>query len=71
MDVAVRLLGSDGRVVAWFYRGAAPGPGVTVRTLAGVESVWVRDAELAGAELSGWHRAAIEAERGGQPIARI
>jgi 8-oxo-dGTP pyrophosphatase MutT (NUDIX family) len=71
LELCVKLLGADGKPVAWFYSGAGPGPAVTVQTLPGVECVWLSEAELAAANLSGWHRAALEAERSGQAEARV
>lgn len=71
LEVRVRLMGADGRVVAWFYRGAGPGPGVTVRTLPGVRCEWHDSTAIAAAEISGWHRAALDAEAAGRASAVI
>ncbi len=71
LELCVKLLGADGRVVAWFYRGAGPGPGVTLQTLPGVVCVRLRETDLDSAALSGWHRAALVAEREGKPESMI
>lgn len=71
MDVVVRLMGKDGRVIAWFYRGRPPRQGLKLRTLPGSEVVWVRASQVKGAELSGWHRAAMEAEGRGEAVAWV
>lgn len=67
----LRLTDKNDTEIAWFYRAAAPGPGVTIRPLDGVSIEWLDPDHLAHADLSGWHRAALEAERNGEPVARI
>jgi 8-oxo-dGTP pyrophosphatase MutT (NUDIX family) len=71
IERCVRLVDGDRAEVAWFYRASAPGPTVRARPLDGVRLEWVGSDALAGAELSGWHRAALEAERDGRGVAAI
>jgi 8-oxo-dGTP pyrophosphatase MutT (NUDIX family) len=71
MERRVRLVDAELREIAWFYRMAAPGPGVRVRALKGFSVEWVEGDAIGGAELSGWHRAALEAEQAGRGVARI
>ena len=79
LSVAVRLMvQSSGarpeRVVAWFYKGKGPRAGLALQTLPGSAVVWATSEELAGslrAEVSGWHRAALEAEARGDAVAWI
>lgn len=58
------VLRSNRRVIAWFYRGAAPSP-ESIVTEAGVTAVWHAWEELASLPLGGWHVAALRAEREG------
>jgi 8-oxo-dGTP pyrophosphatase MutT (NUDIX family) len=50
---------------AWFYVAPAPAAGAFTVRVKGHEGVWVESSALAGAALSPWHRAAIEAEAKG------
>lgn len=64
------VLRSNRRVIAWFYRGAAPEPGAIV-TEAGVAAVWHAWEELAGLPIGDWHAAALRAERDGRMDALV
>lgn len=64
------VLRSNRRVIAWFYRGAAPTPD-TIMTEPGVVAVWHGWDELAALPLGGWHIAALVAEREGRSEAAV
>lgn len=66
LERAVELVDGAGGGIAWFFRGRAPGEGEFEVRVAGAEEVWVEERELGRADLSAWHRAAIEAERRGE-----
>jgi hypothetical protein len=60
-----------GETIAWFFRGAAPGPEVQLVTEPKHEAVWLAPEELVSADLSLWHRVAIEADIKGLSIANV
>ena len=70
LEFCVRLMGTSGRVIGWFYRGEAPRPEQIV-TEAGVEAVWADWDELRLLPVGLWNLAAIEAERRGEPVAIV
>jgi 8-oxo-dGTP pyrophosphatase MutT (NUDIX family) len=71
IERCVRLVSADLEEIAWFYRAGAPGPAVRMRPLKGFNVEWVNADALAAADLSRWHRVAIEAELRGAPVARV
>lgn len=64
LRLCLRLLGRDGRVIAWFYRGIAP-MASEIRTEPGVRAVWASWDELSGLPVGDWNLAAIIAEQRG------
>lgn len=60
-----------GGSIAWFFRGAAPEPTRTLVTEPGYRALWLRPDELAGADLSLWHRVVLEADAAGQSVASV
>jgi 8-oxo-dGTP pyrophosphatase MutT (NUDIX family) len=71
--VAVRLRErSSGREIAWFYRGSAPRATLNLKSLPGSSILHMSAREmLAAPDLSAWHRAAIIANEGSEPVAWI
>jgi 8-oxo-dGTP pyrophosphatase MutT (NUDIX family) len=64
LERCVLLLGRNGRVIGWFYRGAAPSePGLVMEV--GVEAVWASWEELAALPVGRWNMAALRGEREG------
>ncbi len=55
-----------GQVIAWFYRGLAPGPETPLLTEPGYAALWLTPEETFAADLSRWHRTVLEAERRGE-----
>jgi 8-oxo-dGTP pyrophosphatase MutT (NUDIX family) len=83
LDVVVRLMAalpaptggsasdSPPRVIAWFYQGRPPRPNLKLRLLPGSEIVWISPEEVGSADLSPWHRAALEAAIRGDAVAWV
>jgi 8-oxo-dGTP pyrophosphatase MutT (NUDIX family) len=71
--VAVRLRDRrSGREIAWFYKGRAPRPDLTLTPLPGSVILRLSASELlAASDLSAWHRAALEADSRGEEVAWI
>jgi 8-oxo-dGTP pyrophosphatase MutT (NUDIX family) len=54
-----------GGVLAWYYKGAAPAEEKAKCVLPGHTAVWVLANQMGRAELSDWHRTALQAEKEG------
>lgn len=71
--VAVRLRDlATGREIAWFYRGSAPRPSLTLKPLPGSTVLHLSAKELLAApDLSAWHKAALVAAEANEATAWI
>ena len=56
---------ASGGVLAWYFRGTAPAEDAARCVIPGHPAVWVMGNQVLKAELSEWHRVALQAEREG------
>jgi 8-oxo-dGTP pyrophosphatase MutT (NUDIX family) len=70
LELCVRLMGTSGRVIAWFYRAEAPSSGLAAIE-EGFEAVWAAWEELPGLPVGNWNIAAIRAEAEGVTVAVV